>query len=253
MQELLVGLVPGLPPSLRSQILAAPKGCRSTRSRPCGCCSTAVLWSQEGTVTADRRGRRPRGAGDAARAVAARLDGLGAGGAEARAGRRRARQAFTPSALAALTGQRSGPARATARGSRAQRAARRAGGSALARARPVRVPPGPRCGRSRTRRCAKARASPQAPRGGRVPGRQRRARTRSPRSSPRICSRPIASIPALPTPRPCAPTRTPPCFAPANEPLRSAPPQRHSATSNRRPSSPTSPARKPMPSRAPAR
>ena len=42
MEELLAGLVPGLPEELRAQILAGRRASRCTRSRPCACCSTGA-------------------------------------------------------------------------------------------------------------------------------------------------------------------------------------------------------------------
>ena len=56
MDQLLTGLVPGLPDELRGQIRAAPRGSRCTRSRPSGCCSTAARSSRTDPCTA-RQGR----------------------------------------------------------------------------------------------------------------------------------------------------------------------------------------------------
>ncbi len=48
MRALLAGLVPGLPRATVRAILGAPRACRSTRSRPCGCSSPRASSSGEG-------------------------------------------------------------------------------------------------------------------------------------------------------------------------------------------------------------
>ena len=70
MEQLLAGLVPGLPEQLaRADPRARRRACRSTRSRPCACCSTAACSCRTAPCTApvgeigDARGAR-----DAARA-----------------------------------------------------------------------------------------------------------------------------------------------------------------------------------------
>ena len=118
MEELLTGLVPGLPASLRERRSSpAPRASRCTRSRRCGCCSTAA-----------RSSRRARSTGPSATIeslevpetlhalIAARLDGLSAGGAACSC--RTASvlgKTFTRAALAALTGFQERRARRAAR------------------------------------------------------------------------------------------------------------------------------------------
>ena len=65
MEELLDGLVPGLPVELRAQILdARGRRSRCTRSRRCGCCSTVARSSRKGRSTGrparSSRSRSPR-------------------------------------------------------------------------------------------------------------------------------------------------------------------------------------------------
>ncbi len=170
---------------------AAPRVSRSTPSRRCGCCSTAACSSHDGTAF------RPTGPIETLEVpetlhalVAARLDGLDRRGAAARPGRRRARQDVHASRASPRS-----PGSPTTSSSRCSPSLRPQGGaldpgrSALARARPVRVPPGHRQAR-RLRDALEARAQGQAPRGGAVPGDASgaRRRTRSSRSSPRTTS-----------------------------------------------------------------
>ena len=148
----------------------ARRASRCTRSRPCGCCSTAACSSRTAPCTG-----RP-GAIEALEVpetlhalIAARLDGLSTGGAAAAPGRGRARQDLH----ASRRSPRCRPAREAELEpllvvARAQGGARRPGRPALARARPVRLPPGPRPPR-RLRDALEARAPGQAPRGGRAP------------------------------------------------------------------------------------
>ena len=134
--ELLDGLVPGLPDeAARRRSSPAPRACRSTRSRRCGCCSTAALLVQDGAVY------RPVGEIESLEVpetlhalIAARLDGLAAeerrllqDGAGARQDVHAAR------ALAALVGSRRGGDRAAARW---RSSARRCSRSRPTRARP---------------------------------------------------------------------------------------------------------------------
>ena len=202
MEELLDGLVPG--PARRAsrrRSSPGPRASRCTRSRRCGCCSTAALLVQEGPVY------RPTGpiecaggAGDAARAdrrAARRPRGRGAAAAP---GRRRPRQDVHARRRSAALAGSGGRARAAARLARPQGGARRPGRSALARARPVRVPPGPRPAR-RLRDAFEARAPRPTPGRGRVPrARPCRTRTRSSRWSPRTTS-PRTRQPPTPTTR----------------------------------------------------
>ena len=139
------GSCPACRPRCASRSSRAPRACRCTRSRRCGCCSTAACSSRRAPVY------RPVGEIDALEVpetlhalIAARLDGLSPderrllqdaavlGKTFTRAGARGARRAAETELE---------PLLAVAR---AQGGARRAGRSALAGARPVRLPAGPR-------------------------------------------------------------------------------------------------------------
>ena len=134
-------------------------------------------------LRADRRDRHARGAGDAARADRCAAGRLSPRGAAAAAGRGGARQDLHVRSLAALVGP-ADRARAVARGARAQGGARAPVRSALAGARPVRLPAGPRPPR-RLRDTLQARSQVPAPGRRRAPAfRVRRSRTRLPRCSP---------------------------------------------------------------------
>ena len=100
--------------------------------------------------------------------IAARLDGLDAGGAPAAPGRGRPRQDLHRAGARGARRPRRCRDRAAPRSLVAQGAARRPGRPALARARPVRLPPGSRPAR-RLRDALEARASHAAPRGRRAP------------------------------------------------------------------------------------
>ena len=139
------GSCPACPTSCASGSSARAEACRCTRSRPCGCCSTAGCSS--------RRTACYRPTGEVAELevpetlhglIAARLDGLAAE-------ERRLLQDASVLGKTFAQGRRSphcpgsrGRARSAALGSRAQGGARRPGRPALARARPVRLPAGPR-------------------------------------------------------------------------------------------------------------
>ena len=70
METLLAGLVPGLPGgAAQRRSSTARRAFRSTPSRPCGCCSTAVSSAHDGTrLPSDRADRDPGGARNVARA-----------------------------------------------------------------------------------------------------------------------------------------------------------------------------------------
>ena len=243
MEELLAGLVPGLPDEPRARrSWSAPRASRSTRSRRCGCCSTAGALVQEGSVyrptgpieslevpgdaaRADRRApRRP------ARRRAARAPGRGRARQDVHeAGARRARRSCREDEL-----------RAPAHVADAQGGARRPGRPALARARPVRLPPGPAPqGRLRDALAgATARRATWPP-----PRTSSSAGGRATRSSRSLASHYLAAYEAAPGrgrraadpgARPASGSR-----APASGPRRSARPTRRSATSTRRRRSPT--------------
>ena len=86
------GSCPGCPTSCARRSASAPRACRSTPSRPCGCCSTAGCSSRAGSAyRAGRPDRDARGARDAARAdrsPARRARGRGAAAAPGRRGAR---------------------------------------------------------------------------------------------------------------------------------------------------------------------
>ena len=136
-----------------------PRASRSTRSRRCGCCSTAACSSGTATSTGrPARSRRSRCRRRCTRSIAARLDGLDARGAAPAPGRRRARQdvhrARARRAVAASHEDELEPLLAALVRKEVLVAP---GRSALARARPVRLPPGPRP--ARRLRDARAHAS----------------------------------------------------------------------------------------------
>ena len=172
MEELLTGLVPGLPPDVRDRILARAEGI------PLYAVETVRMLLDRGLLVAGRRrAYRLTGPVEALEVpetlhalIAARLDGLSAEERRLLQDAAVLGKTFTQDALAALAGADDG-ARAAAHVPRAQGGARRAGRPALARARPVRLPPGPRPPR-RLRDALEARAPGQAPRGGRAPERR---------------------------------------------------------------------------------
>ena len=170
----------GPPREVRDQSSPAPKASRSTRSRPCACCSTADCWCRRARPTA-----RP-GEIEALEVpetlhglIAARLDGLPAEERRLLQDAAVLGKTFTQDALAALVGSPS-RARPAPRCARPQGGARRAGRPPLARARPVRLPPGPRAPR-RLRDALEATSEEPAPRRRRSP----RARVRGRRGRDR--------------------------------------------------------------------
>ena len=183
MEELLVGLVPGLPASLREQILARAEGVPLYAVETVRMLLDRGLLVQEGAgLPAGRRDRLARGAGDAARADRRQARRAVGGGAARCCRTRRCSARRSPEMpLAALAGAET-ERRAAARVAGPQRGARRAGRSAFAGARPVRLPAGPRQAR-RLRDACEARAPGEAPGCGRVPERRRSPprRTRSSR------------------------------------------------------------------------
>ena len=79
MDELLTGLVPGLPDELADKSSSVPRASRCTRSRPCGCCSTGARSCRTAPSTARRRRSTALEVPETLHAlIAARLDGLGA-------------------------------------------------------------------------------------------------------------------------------------------------------------------------------
>ena len=155
-------------------------------------------------LPADRaRSRRSRCPRRSTRSIAARLDGLDAGGAAARPGRRGARQdVHEAGAGGAHRAGRDG-ARAAARLARPQGGALDPGRPALARARPVRASSRTSSSTSPTRRSRKKERKAQAPRGGASSCRRSGSatRTRSSRSSPRTTSTPTRRRRTTRTPR----------------------------------------------------
>ena len=180
MEALLVGLVPGLPASLREQILARAEGVPLYAVETVRMLLDRGLLVQEGPVYLPVGEIGSLEVPETLHAlIAARLDGLAAEERRVLQDAAVLGKTFTRDALAALAGPQSG-ARAAARCSGAQGGARRAGRSALARARPVRLPPGPRQA-CRLRDAREARAAGEAPRCGRVSDdhvRRRRGRGR---------------------------------------------------------------------------
>ena len=134
MEELLIGLVPGLPPSLREQILARAEGVPLYAVETVRMLLDRGLLVEEGSgYQAGRRDRLARGARDAARADRGAARRPRARGAAAARRRGRARQDVRPPALAALTGLEPSRARTAAR---RPGAAGRCSGCSPIRARP---------------------------------------------------------------------------------------------------------------------
>ena len=166
MEELLAGLVPGLPEELRDQILARAEGV------PLYAVETVRMLLDRGAARAGRGGLPAGGTIGELEVpetlhalIAARLDGLSRRGAAAAPGRRGARQDVHAR-------RRSRRSRGLAEDELEPLLASlvrkevlgRPGGPALARARPVRLPPGPRAPR-RLRDAVEARAPGPPPRG----------------------------------------------------------------------------------------
>ena len=147
---------PGSPTSCARRSASAPRACRCTRSRRCGCCSTAACWSRDGSAY------EPAGAIETLEVpetlhalIAARLDGLAA----------EERRLLQDAAVLGKTFTRRGArdaqrarrrrARADAGRARAQGGAVAPGRPALAGARAVRLPAGPRAA-GRLRACSRS-------------------------------------------------------------------------------------------------
>ena len=149
----------------------APRACRCTRSRPSACCSTAGCSCRKGPSTGPTGEIETLEVPETLHAlIAARLDG-------ARADERRLLQdgavlgkTFTARALEALSGLPPTELEPLLAVPRSQGGPRRPGRPALPRARPVRVPAGPRPTR-RLRDAVEARAQDAPPGGGRAPPR----------------------------------------------------------------------------------
>ena len=169
MEELLAGLVPGLPVEVRDRILARAEGIPLYAVETVRMLLDRGLLVQDGPAYGHGRGRSARGAGDAARPHRGAARRAVRGGAAAAPGRGGARQDVHARRVGSPLGLRRRP-RAGARRPRAQGGARCAGRPALARARPVRLPPGPRSAR-RLRDALEAGAACQASRSRRAPER----------------------------------------------------------------------------------
>ena len=218
------------------------RGSRSTRSRPCACCSTGARSSRRGRSTGRPGTIESLEVPETLHAlIAARLDGLPAEERRVVQDAAVLGKTFTKQALAALTGLPDGELEPLLSSLVAQGGLRRPGRPALARARPVRLPPGPAAqgrlrdaGRRRDRKVRHLAAAAFLER--RSPSR------RSSRSSPRTTLPPMRRRPTRPTlPRSGRrPASSSP--APASAPRRSARTRRPSATSPRRRSSTDDPA-----------
>ena len=138
------GLVPGLPPQVRDRSSLAPRASRSTRSRRCGCCSTAACSCRTAPSTGPPGRSTPLEVPETLHAlIAARLDGLPVDERRLLQDAAVLGKTFT-TARSTRSPARAMDARAAARVARAQGGARRPGRPAVARARPVRLPAGPR-------------------------------------------------------------------------------------------------------------
>ena len=144
MQELLAGLVPGLPAALRDQILARAEGI------PLYAVETVRMLLDRGLLAEDGASYRVVGEVESLAIpetlqalAAARLDSLSADERRVVQDAAVLGKTFTLNALECRHRPHTGSARTDARGARAQGAARAAGRSAFARARPVWVPARP--------------------------------------------------------------------------------------------------------------
>ncbi len=143
MQELLTGLVPGLPPELREQILARAEGIPLYAVETVRMLLDQGLLAQQGLVVhADPAAGRAGCAGDAARVDRGPAGRAVGGRAAAAAGRRRAGQDLPPR-RAGRAGRVRYRDRPAVDSTGAQGTAGRSGRPPLARARPVRLPAGP--------------------------------------------------------------------------------------------------------------
>ena len=168
MEELLTGLVPGLPAALRGQILARAEGVPLYAVETVRMLLDRGALVQEGSVVpAGRRDRLARGSRDAARADRRAARRPRRRRTAAAPGRRRARQDVHARRRSPRSPGCRGGARAAPRLARPQGGAVAPVRPPLARARAVRVPAGPRPAR-RLRDALEARA--QGP-----PSRRRRA------------------------------------------------------------------------------
>ncbi len=169
MEQLLDGFVPGLPEELRGQILARSEGV------PLYAVETVRMLLDRGLLAREGDVYRPTGAIEALDVpetlqalVAARLDGLAPEERRLASGRVRARQVVHEGRAGDALGRGRGRPRAAARLARPQGGAVRPGRSALARARPVQLPPGP-AQAGRVRDAGEGRAQGAPPRRGRAP------------------------------------------------------------------------------------
>ena len=182
---------------------SAPRGFRSTPSRRCECCSTGACSSGTASVY------RPIGPIETLEVpetlhalIAARLDGLTTDERRLLQDAAVLGKVFTKQGLTRRHAAGRGRARAAARRARPQGDALDPGRSALAGARPVRLPSGPRQARG-LRDDLEARAQGEAPGGGGlspVAVERRGGRERS-RSWPRITSMRTRPRPTIRTPR----------------------------------------------------
>ena len=239
MEELLAGLVPGLPGELRDADPRAGRGRPALRGRDRADAARPRRARPGGRrLPADRRrSSRSRCPETLHALIAARLDGLAADGA-AGASRTRAvlGKTFTQQALAALSGLPEAELEPLLASLVRKEVLRRPGRPALARARPVRLPPGPRAP-GRLRDAVEARPEGAAPGRRRVPRAALAERARSSRSSPRTTSTPTRRRRTPTTRRRSGRRPASSSPAPASAPRRSARPRRRSATSRRRRSS----------------
>ena len=240
MEELLTGLVPGLPAEVREQILARAEGV------PLYAVETVRMLLDRGLLVQEGAAYRPTGEIEALEVpetlhalIAARLDGLAAEERRLLQDGAVLGKTFTRDALAALAGSERSSSRCSHRS--CARRCSAPGRSALARARPVRLPAGPRSPR-RLRDALEAGAARPAPRGGRAPERcVRRRRGRDRRGHRVALPRRLRGRIRTPRTRPRSRARRRRCSsAPGSAPRRSPRPQRRGATSSRPRSSRTS-------------
>ena len=182
MEQLLSGLVPGLPERTREQILARAEGVPLYAVETVRMLLDRGLIAQEGSVYRPVAEIGELEVPETLHAlIAARLDGFSTEERRLLQDGAVLGKTFTGDGLAAVSGRRCGRARAAARVPRAQGGARPPGRRPLAGARPVRLPAGPRPPR-RLRDAVEARAPGAPSRSRGTPAaRHSRTTTRSPR------------------------------------------------------------------------
>ena len=186
MEELLAGLVPGMPEPLRAQILARAEGVPLYAVETVRMLLDRGLLAQEGSTYSVVGEVEDLEVPETLHAlIAARLDGLSEDERRLLQDGAVLGKSFSRGTLAALAGRRRDRPRAASRLARAQGGALAAGRRPLAGARQLRLPPGPRA-KGRLRHAVAAR--PQEPPSGRGRPARRLAGRRGSRGGDRVPS-----------------------------------------------------------------